>query len=106
MITMNVYYKGKNGAGRLFVQEMERSGIADRIRASEGNLGYEYYISCDDETVLLIDSWTDQNALDRHHESDVMEKIIELREKYNLHMNVKSFVEVGIPTSDEKYIRR
>ncbi len=35
----------------------------------------------DEETVLLIDSWTDQEALDKHHASPMMTRITELREK-------------------------
>ena len=42
MITVNLYYKGINGNARAFVGEMESSGIADAIRAEEGNLRYEY----------------------------------------------------------------
>ncbi len=57
-ITVNLRYKGANA--RAFAEEMTSSGTVDLIRAEEGNLRYEYYISFDDpETVLLIDSWTD-----------------------------------------------
>ena len=38
MITVNLYYKGQNGSARAFADEMEKSGIADAIRAEEGNL--------------------------------------------------------------------
>ncbi len=43
MITVNLYYKGQNGAARAFADEMEKSGIADAIRAEEGNLRYQYF---------------------------------------------------------------
>ena len=57
MITVNLYYKGQNGSARAFADEMEKSGIADAIRAEEGNLKYQYFQPLDDpETVLLIDS--------------------------------------------------
>lgn len=46
----------------------------------------------DEETVLLIDSWTDQEALDKHHASPMMTRITELREKYDLHMKVERYV--------------
>lgn len=45
----------------------------------------------DTETVLLIDRWKDQEALDRHHKSDIMPKIAELRSKYGLHMKVERY---------------
>ena len=39
MIVVNLYYTGKNGAAREFANEMESSGIADKVRNEKGNLG-------------------------------------------------------------------
>ena len=76
MITVNLYYKGINGNARAFVDEMESSGIADAIRAEEGNLRYEYFQPLKDpETVLLIDSWSDQESIDVHHASPMMKQL-------------------------------
>ena len=33
-----------------------------------------------------------QDAIDRHHETDMMKEIIALREKYDLHMKVDKFI--------------
>ena len=75
-ITVNLYYTGKNGAARRFAEEMVSSGTAGAIRAEAGNLRYEYFFPMEDpETVLLIDSWADQAALDAHHASPMMGKI-------------------------------
>ena len=106
MITVNLYYKGTNGSARKFAEEMESSGIAAAIRKEEGNLRYQYFQPLDDpETVLLIDSWTDQSAIDAHHASPMMTQLAALREKYDLHMTVERFVSDDIG-SDEKYIRK
>lgn len=106
MITVNLYYKGTNGNARAFVEEMESSGIAESIRAEEGNLRYEYFQPMGDpETVLLIDSWTDQAAIDAHHASPMMKQLAELREKYDLHMTVERYVSDEYE-SDEKYLRK
>ena len=60
----------------------------------------------DQETVLLIDSWEDQNAIDFHHASPMMKKIAELREKYNLHMKIERFYsDDKIPEQDKNFIR-
>ena len=92
-ITINIYYYGKNGNAKKFAQEMMMTGVVDSIRKEEGNLKYEYYFSMEDEeTLLLIDSWKDQNAIDQHHASPMMEQIIKLREKYDLHMRVERYV--------------
>ena len=105
-ITLNLYYKGKNGAARRFADEMERSGTADAIRAEEGNLRYEYFIPMNDpETVLLIDSWRDQQAIDVHHASPMMATINALRIKYDLHMKAERFIGDAAQV-DESFIRK
>ena len=108
MITVNLYYSGKNGSARAFAEEMVRSGVAEKIRAEEGNLRYEYFFPMDDpETVLLIDQWRDQAALDAHHASPMMAVIAALREKYDLHMKVERFIsdDSGLPEKDLKFIK-
>ena len=106
MITVNLYYKGVNGSARAFAEEMESSGIAADIRKEPGNLRYQYFQPLDDpETVLLIDSWTDQTAIDAHHASPMMTRLAALREKYDLHMTVERFVSEDLG-ADEKYIRK
>ena len=107
-ITINIYYYGKNGNVKKFAQEMMITGVVDSIRKEEGNLKYEYYFSMEDEeTLLLIDSWKDQNAIDQHHASPMMEQIIKLREKYDLHMRVERYVsdDGGMPESDKAFLR-
>lgn len=107
-ITINICYKGENGSARKFAEEMISSGIVRDIRAENGNLRYEYFVPLDDnETVLLIDSWSDQHALDVHHTSPMMTRIAELREKYGLHMTVERYIsdENGIPETDRSFIK-
>lgn len=109
MITVNLYYTGTNGNARKFAEEMEGSGIADQIRAEEGNIRYEYFFPMKDpETVLLIDAWESQEAIDAHHASSMMAKIAELRNKYDLHMKVERYVydEDSVPAKDEEFIRK
>ena len=106
MITVNIRYTVNNGSARAFSEEMTASGTVTAIRAEEGNIRYEYYSSLDDpETILLIDSWRDQAAIDNHHASPMMKTIASLREKYDLHMRVERFVSEDIGT-DERFIRR
>lgn len=93
-ITVNLYYTGKDGSARKFAEEMEASGIADAVRAEEGNERYEYFIPLNDpETVLLIDRWRDQQAIDFHHKSEMMKQIAELRDKYKLRLRVERYVD-------------
>ena len=93
-LTINIYYTGKDGSARKFAEEMVSSGVVDRVRVEEGNEKYEYFFPMDDpETVLLIDRWNNQEALDIHHKSPMMKEIADLRDKYHLHMKVEQFIE-------------
>ncbi|MCD7830047.1 MAG: antibiotic biosynthesis monooxygenase [Clostridiales bacterium] len=107
-IAVNLYYTGTNGSARKFAQEMVSTGTVNQIRAEAGNLRYEYFFPIDDpETVLLIDAWQDQAAIDAHHASPMMGQIAALREKYDLHMKVERYVsdEEGVPGQDMQFIR-
>ncbi len=92
-LTVNLYYTGKDGSARAFAEEMVTRGIVARVRAEEGNERYEYFFPMDDpETVLLIDRWRDQAALDAHHKSPMMAEIAELRDKYHLRLRVERYI--------------
>ena len=105
-IAVNLYYTGSNGSAKAFAEEMEASGIAEAIRAEDGNLRYQYFQPLDDpETILLIDSWRDQAAIDAHHASQMMTQLAALREKYDLHMKVERFVSEDLG-ADERFIRK
>ena len=108
MITVNLYYTGTNGSARAFAEEMVQSGTVAAIRAEDGNVRYEYFFPMDDpETVLLIDQWRDQAAIDVHHASPMMAQIAALREKYDLHMKVERFVsDDTLPEKDMKFIKK
>lgn len=93
-LTINIYYKGKNGNAKKFAEEMISSGLVDKIRNEEGNERYEYFFPMEDsETVMLIDRWKNEEALDFHHKSEMMQEIAELRNKYKLSMKVERFKE-------------
>ena len=107
-ITVNIYYTGTNGSARRFVQEMVSSGTADLIRKEEGNEKYAYFYPLEDsETVLLIDSWKDQAAIDAHHASPMMTAIAALRTKYDLHMKVERYrSDDTMPEKDARFIQK
>lgn len=74
-ITVNILYTGQNGRARAFAEEMVSSGLVEKIRAEAGNEHYAYFFPMEDsESVLLIDRWTNQEAIDAHHKSEMMAK--------------------------------
>ena len=107
-ITVNLYYTGENGNARKFAEEMIFSGTVQKIREEKGNLKYEYFFPMEaSETVLLIDSWENQEAIDEHHKSPMMQTIMELREKYDLHMKIERYKsDDEIPEKDKAFIRK
>ena len=85
---------------------MEQSGIAQKIRAEAGNLKYDYFYSvAEPETVLLVDQWKSQEALDIHHATPMMNQIIALREKYDITMKVERFTSLEENEADRQFIR-
>ena len=111
-ITVNLRYTGKKGAAKAFAREMISSGTVEKIHAEKGNLRYEYYLpfeeTTDDknDTILLIDSWENQQAINLHHATPMMKTIAELREKYDLHMTIERFFsDDNIPEQDKGFIR-
>lgn len=92
-ITVNIYYMGEGDNARKFAEEMVQSGTAEKVRQEKGNLRYEYFFPMNDpHTVLLIDEWENEEAIDLHHKSEMMETIAQLRKKYKLKMRVERFV--------------
>lgn len=107
-ITVNIFYTGTAYAAQQFAREMVESGTVAAIRNTPGNLRYEYFVPIDDpHTVLLIDSWQDQQAIDTHHASPMMQTIARLRDHYDLHMRIERYISDTSDTSgDEKFLRR
>lgn len=107
-ITVNLYYTGKDCAAQKFVEEMVKSGTVDLIRNEKGNLRYDYFLKFDDpQTILLIDSWQSQEDIDLHHKSPMMKTITDLREKYDLHMQVERYIsDDDMPENDLEFIRK
>lgn len=106
---IHITYKGSANNAQLFANEMLDSGIIEKIRKNPGNLQYDYFIPISDpHSVLLIDCWKDQQALDIHHQSEMMNEILALRTKYNLSMDVKRYVvnDDLIPEYDQKFIKK
>lgn len=65
-MSLNLYYTG--GSAGTFAEEMEKRGIAGRIRRKESDLQYEYFFPSNDlETVLFIGDWESLEAFDKHH---------------------------------------
>lgn len=103
--TMNILYRGSGDNAYLFAQEVTTSGLLRKIRQCQGNRGYAYYRPLEDPgSILLVDSWESQEALDSYHASPLMEQIAALRAKYGLTVEAKRYVEVAGEKKDERFL--
>ena len=101
-ITVNILYQGEGEKAHLFADEMVSSGLVYKIRQQSGNLRYEYFVPMDNQqAILLIDEWENQEAIDIHHKSPMMTKIAELREKYQLRLKVTRYQQIDQKRENE-----
>lgn len=71
------------------------------------NIRYNYFFPMNDpETVLLIDAWESQEAIDLHHASPMIQTIAELRKKYDLHMKVERYASTDTLESEKQFLRK
>ncbi len=59
----------------------------------------------DTQTVLSVDSWENRETIDIRHHTPMMSKIVELREKYDLHMTVEWYILDELTKKDREYIK-
>lgn len=91
-IVLNVEYTMKPGGSLAFVQELADAGILQAIRTREGCLKYDYYRSLDDEEkLLLVEWWADEDTLRAHQSSDYFPKLKVIKDKYCITSSVEKF---------------
>ena len=92
-VVINVYYRGDGGSVRRFVEEMVSEGVLEAVRAEDGCIGYEYFVSLDDpDSMVLIEHWRDEAALEAHARSENMKTIGLLKDRHCLSATVEKFL--------------
>lgn len=66
MLGLNVTYIMKPGMREEFLRRLEAGNVRQTVLAEAGCLGYDYYRSVADETVLLVERWVDGQAQRLH----------------------------------------
>ncbi len=67
MKTLNVVYHIKPGMAEQFIEAIYSENIGGITRNEDGCLGYDFFTSLeDDDTVLLVEHWRDDAALEAH----------------------------------------
>lgn len=83
MYTIYVKFDCLPGKREAFIERVKAEGILAAIRAEDGCIRYDYYLSEKDETeLLLIEQWESQRHQQIHIEQPHMAQLRELKGEY------------------------
>lgn len=95
-IVSNITYTGQGDDAKDYAIEMMSSGLVQKVREEPGCLKYSFYFPMEDKnSVLLINEFTDEEAIKAHHNTPMLRQIAALRKKFNLEMKVERLVPVN-----------
>ncbi|MBS6311103.1 MAG: antibiotic biosynthesis monooxygenase [Firmicutes bacterium] len=76
MLKLSVNYFAKPGRREEFLWRIVEDGILAAIRAEEGCLRYDYYLSCQNEDeILLLEEWDTAEHQRTHMEQEHMKRL-------------------------------
>ena len=76
MLKLSVNYFAKPGRRAEFLRRIVEGGILAAIRAEEGCLRYDYYLSCQNEDeILLLEEWDTAEHQRIHMEQEHMKRL-------------------------------
>ena len=83
MIVLIVTYKCKPGMREKCLEAIKAEGLDAGARAEAGNIKYDYYMSAEDENeMLLVEMWRDEEAIAFHNEQDHFKRLVELKDDF------------------------
>ena len=83
MYTIYVKFDCLPGKREGFIQKMKETGILEAIRAEDGCLQYDYYLSeKDPQEILLIEQWESAEHQRVHIHQPHMKKMREFKDDY------------------------
>ena len=82
-LTFLVTYTAKPGMRETFLRALAARGVSEAVRAEEGCLQYDFYLSIDSaDEILLLERWTSAEAQQVHLTQPHMAAQRELKEQY------------------------
>ena len=83
MYTIYVKFSCLPNKREAFIAKMKDTGILDAIRAEDGCIKYDYYLSdSDKDEILLIEQWESKKHQQIHIEQPHMAKMREFKGEY------------------------
>lgn len=94
MIALIVSYICKENHCDSFLQAIREAQIDAITRKEDGNLRYEYFKSTENPHVLLLlERWTDENALKAHCASENFKRLAALKQQYVKETLIEKYVQ-------------
>lgn len=83
MYTIYVVFNCHEGKREEFIQRVHEEGVVDAIRAENGCIRYDYYLSeKDPNEILLIEAWETQTHQQVHLEQPHMDTLRSFKNDY------------------------
>ena len=96
MLVFNVTFKCKDGMRNVFLDAVFSEGIASAARSEPGNLKYDWYISADNGTdLLLIEKYRDEESVAEHVRQPHTARLVKLKEAYVGDMILEEYEDHG-----------
>ena len=92
MLTLNVYYRCHAGQRDAFYKELCDLGIRAKSLSEPGIVKYDYFLDIQNpDTLMLVESWADQDALTLHGTTEAFIKLQDLKRTYCANVKVDRF---------------
>ena len=92
MITQVVSYICKEGQREIFWKDIVSAGIDIEGGKETGNTHYEFFLSLQNENViLLVESWENEKLLECHYQSDNFKKLGALKKIYVMQTIIEKY---------------
>ena len=78
-----VTYHTKPSMREAFLRDITASGILDTIRAEEGCVRYDYFLSAaDPDRILLVEEWASEAMQQKHMQTPHMARRAQIKNQY------------------------
>ena len=92
MLTWNVTFHTRPGRREAFYRAVCDLGVPALSRSEQGNRGYDYYFSAEDENaLLLVETWESPEDQAAHARTEVFAKLQELKARECENVTVAKF---------------
>lgn len=91
-LNLRVTYNVKPGMRDAFIKALQECGVQQDIRNEDGCVAYDYFLSIEDENVVvLIEEWESKAQQEVHLGQPHMAKVHDLKDRFVEDMTLEEF---------------